>query len=80
MSTLPHDSYTSFVALAYQGPLTASLKYTQASGCLADRPGSGLQHTCVLAGGLGHRRSHSRVSSRTHLSLEMHCTEATRGP
>lgn len=30
MNAFPHDFYTSFVALAYQGPLTASLRYTQA--------------------------------------------------
>lgn len=54
MNMFPDDSYASFVALAYQGPLTTSLKYIQASSCLADRSSSGLQHTSVLAGGPGH--------------------------
>jgi len=69
MNTFPHDSYTGFVALAYQRPPTASLKYTEASSCLADRPGLGSQQTSVLAGALGRRSSHSRGSSSTRPSL-----------
>lgn len=34
MNTFPHDSSTSFIALAYQGARTTSLKYTRASSCL----------------------------------------------